>query len=70
MDWCLHFNKLPGMLEGFCDANYVFDNDKVSSTSGYVFTLGGGAISWKSSNHTCIARSTMKAELIALELVG
>ncbi|XP_060200797.1 secreted RxLR effector protein 161-like [Lycium barbarum] len=70
MDWCLHFNKFPAVLEGFCDANWVTDNDEVGSTSGYVFTLGAGAISWKSSKQTCIARSTMEYEFIALELVG
>ena len=41
MDWCLHFSKFPTVLEGFCDANWVTDNDVVSSTSGYVFKLGG-----------------------------
>ena len=70
MDWCLHFYKFPAVLEGFCDANWVTDNDEVSSTSGYVFTLGGGAISWKSSKQTCIARSTMESEFIALDLAG
>ncbi|KAL0290030.1 UNVERIFIED_CONTAM: Retrovirus-related Pol polyprotein from transposon TNT 1-94 [Sesamum angustifolium] len=65
---CLYFNKYPGVLEGFCDANWVTDNDEVSSTSGYVFTLDGGAISWKSAKQTCIARSTMESEYIALEL--
>jgi len=45
MNWCLHFNKFPTMLEGFWDANCVSDNGEVSSTSDYVFTLGGGAIS-------------------------
>ena len=49
MNWCLHFNKFPALLEGFCDANWVTNNDEVSSTSGYVFTFGAGAISWKSS---------------------
>ena len=58
------------MLEEFCDANWVCDNDKVSSTSGYVFTLGGGAISWNSAMHTCIAQSNMEAGFIALELAG
>ncbi|KAK4388088.1 Retrovirus-related Pol polyprotein from transposon TNT 1-94 [Sesamum angolense] len=67
---CLYFNKYPGVLEGFCDANWVTDNDEVSSTSGYVFTLGGGGISWKSAKQTCIARSTMESEFIALELAG
>jgi len=41
MDWSLHFCKFPTVLEGFCDTNWVTDNDEVSSTSGYVFTLGG-----------------------------
>ena len=70
MDWCLHFCKIPAVLEGFCDANWVANNDEVSSTNGYVFTLGGGAISQKSAKQTCIARSTMEYESIALELAG
>nr|GEV31143.1 peroxidase 72 [Tanacetum cinerariifolium] len=37
------------------------------STSGYVFTLGGAAISWKSSKQTVIAKSPMKSEFIALD---
>jgi len=35
-----------------------------------VFTLGGGAVSWRSSKQTCIARSTMESEFIALDSVG
>ena len=45
MDWGLHFCKFPYVLEGYCDANRATDNDEVSSTSDYVFTLGRGAIS-------------------------
>ena len=45
MNWCLHFNKFLVVLEGFCDANWVIDNDEVSSINGYVFTLGAVAIS-------------------------
>ncbi|KAL0333030.1 UNVERIFIED_CONTAM: Retrovirus-related Pol polyprotein from transposon RE2 [Sesamum calycinum] len=70
MNLCLYFNKYPVVLEGFSDANWVTDNDEVSSTSGYVFTLGGGLISWKSAKQMCIARSTMEFEFIALELAG
>jgi len=58
------------MLEGFCDANWVSNNDEISSTCGYVFILGGGAVSWKSAKQTCIARSTMESKFIALELAG
>ena len=36
-------------------------------TSGYVFILGGNAVSWKSAKQTCITRSTMEARFIALE---
>ena len=70
MDWCLHFCKVPVVLEVFYDANWVADNDEVSSISGYFFTLEGGAISWKSTKQTCIACSTMESESIALELAG
>ena len=35
------------------------------STSGYVFTLAGGAISWKSSKQTVTTSSTMYAEFVA-----
>jgi hypothetical protein len=45
MSLCLHFSKFPAVLEGYCDANWVKDNDEVSSTSGYVFTLDGGTVS-------------------------
>ena len=36
------------------------------STSGYVFTLSGGAISWRSVKQNCIADSTMEAEYVAM----
>ena len=45
MNWCLHFKKFLVVLERFCDANWVIDNDEVSSINGYVFTLGAVAIS-------------------------
>ena len=34
--------------------------------TGFVFTLGGGAVSWKSCKQTILTRSTMEAELTAL----
>ena len=40
------------------------------STSGYVFTLGEAAVSWKSSKQTCIAKSTMESKFIALDKAG
>ena len=66
----LHYTKYPPVLEGYSDANWISDNTETKSTSGYVFTLGGAAISWKSSKQTCIARSTMELEFIALDKVA
>jgi hypothetical protein len=57
----------PSVLEGFADASWIDISQDHTSTSGYVYTLAGGAISWKSKKQTCIADSTMVAEFIALE---
>ena len=70
VDLSLHFGRFHVVLEGYCDANWVSGNDETCSTSGYVFTMGGGAISWKSSKQTCIAHSTIESEFIALELAN
>ena len=35
------------------------------STFGYVFTLGGATVSWRSIKQSCIADSTMDAEYVA-----
>jgi hypothetical protein len=34
---------------------------------GYVFTIGGAAVSWRSCKQTILTKSTMEAELIAFE---
>ena len=34
---------------------------------GYVFTLGGDAISWKLSKQTCIEKSIVEFEFIVLD---
>ena len=47
----------------YSDSDYAEDDRK--STSGYVFTLTGGAISWKSSKQTITTSSTMYVEFVA-----
>ncbi|KAF3615977.1 hypothetical protein FXO37_35266 [Capsicum annuum] len=69
-NYALHYNKYPAVLEGYNDENWITGLNEVKSTSGYVFTIGGGAVSWKSSKQTCIARSTMESEFIALDKAG
>lgn len=67
INYGLYFTKFPPVLEGYSDANWISGSTDSKSTSGYVFTIGGGAVSWKSSKQTCIARSTMESEFIALD---
>ncbi|XP_070011252.1 secreted RxLR effector protein 161-like [Nicotiana sylvestris] len=70
MNYGILYSGFPYILEGYSDANWISDSDETNFTSGYVFTLGGGAISWKSAKQTTIARSTMESEFVALKLAG
>ena len=47
------------------DADYAGDLDQRRSTTGYVFTVGEGAISWKAELQETVALSTTEAEYIA-----
>ena len=67
MDFGLTYYEFLAVLEGYNDANWISDADETKSTSGYIFTLGGGVVSRKSSKKTYIAQSTMESEFIALE---
>ena len=53
------------LLHGFADAAYV-NNSDYCSTSGYVFIVGGGAITWGSRKQTSVALSSTEAEYVAL----
>lgn len=55
----------PLKLQGFTDADWQGDPDDRKSTSGYLFTLAGGAVSWRSKTHEPVALSSMEAEYIA-----
>ena len=46
------------------DSDFQSNLDFRKSTSGCVFTLRGGAISWRSVKQSCIADSTMEAEYV------
>ena len=50
---------------GYTNLDFQSDLDFRKSTSGCVFTLGGGAISWRSVKQSCIADSIMEAEYVA-----
>lgn len=49
-------------VQGFVDADYAGELDTRRSTTGYVFMLSGGAISWSSRLQVTVAVSTVEAE--------
>ena len=53
------------VIEGFTDSSFQSDVDDFKSTSGYVFLLNGGAVTWKSNKQATVADSTTEAEYIA-----
>eukprot|EP00253_Pinus_taeda_P016490 PITA_16490 len=69
IDYGLCYQGRPGLdkvldIRGFVDADWARDLDKRRSTSGYVFNLFGGAVSWMSKKQSVVA-STTEAEYVA-----
>ncbi|XP_057990617.1 secreted RxLR effector protein 161-like [Hevea brasiliensis] len=58
--------KRSGNLEviGYSNSDFAGCIDDRKST-GYIFMMSGGAVSWKSAKQTLIATSTMEAEYVA-----
>ena len=61
MNYGILFSGFPAMLEGYNDANWIYDSDEIKSTRSYVFTLKGGVVAWKSSKQ--IVKPEKKIEL-------
>ena len=55
-------------LIGYSDADWAGDHDDRHSTSGQVFLMGNGAVSWSSRKQSLVALSTSEAEYVALSL--
>nr|GEV40071.1 zinc finger, CCHC-type [Tanacetum cinerariifolium] len=69
-DYGLSYVGYPSVLEGYSDTSWINHVEDLSSTSGWVFLLGGGAISWAYKKQTCITGSTMESEFVALAAAG
>ncbi|GJY28800.1 zinc finger, CCHC-type containing protein [Tanacetum coccineum] len=70
MNYGLSYFGYPSVLEGYSDASWINYVENSSSTSGWVFLLGGCVISWASKKQTCITGSTMESEFVALVVAG
>jgi hypothetical protein len=64
----LHYKTTEEMMFGYSDADWANDLDDRRSTSGNVFIMSGGAVSWLSQKQTTVALSTAEAEYMALGL--
>nr|GFB84269.1 zinc finger, CCHC-type [Tanacetum cinerariifolium] len=66
----LEYSRAIGCLmyamTSYSDASWINHVEDSSSTSGWVFLLGGGAISWASKKQTCITGSNMESKFVAL----
>ncbi|RVW85457.1 Retrovirus-related Pol polyprotein from transposon TNT 1-94 [Vitis vinifera] len=56
--------------QGYVDADFAGDIDSRKSTTGFVFTLGGTAISWASNLQKIVTLSTTEAEYVAATEAG
>ncbi|GJU87271.1 hypothetical protein Tco_1294817 [Tanacetum coccineum] len=59
------FGNGKPMLVGYTDSNLAGNKDNMKSTSGYLMTFAGGAVSWQSRLQKCVALSTTEAEYVA-----
>ncbi|CAI7881507.1 unnamed protein product [Closterium sp. NIES-54] len=57
--------RQPAVLTGHCDSSYADDVETHRSTQGYCFSLGSGAVSWRSTRSSSVSTSTAEAEVYA-----
>ncbi|CAI7782269.1 unnamed protein product, partial [Closterium sp. NIES-53] len=53
------------VLTGQCDSFYADDAETHQSTQGYCFSLGSGAVSWRSTRSSSVSTSTAEVEIYA-----
>jgi hypothetical protein len=63
---CLQFGRTRKGLVGYVDSDFAADLDRRRSLTGYVFTIGGCAVSWRACLQPTVAQSTTEAEYIAV----
>lgn len=65
MDYDIVYEKNPKYsLDCYSDSDYVGDPETRKSTTGFVFMLGTGAISWCSQLQKCVVTSSTEAEYV------
>ena len=66
-DMGLFYSKtMEPQLLNYVDAGYLSDPHKTRSQTGYIFTYGNTAISWRSVKQTMVATSSNHSEILAI----
>lgn len=60
----------PLSFTGYVDATWAGDDPQMFSTTGYVFMLAGGPISWQTKKQKSIAASSTEAEYVAAAIAS
>ncbi|CAI7919273.1 unnamed protein product [Closterium sp. NIES-53] len=55
----------PVVLTGHADASWVDDSATQQSSQGYIFSLGSGSVSWRSTRSSSVLSSSCEAEIYA-----
>ena len=61
---------LRNKLTGWVDSDFAADPDTRKSMTGYIFSLNGGAVSWRSSRQGGVTLSSAEAEFVAASQAG
>ena len=62
----MFYSDFPVVLEWYCDTNWITSSSDNKSTSWWIFSLGGGAISWAYKKQIFISFSTIKSKCIVM----
>jgi histone deacetylase 1/2 len=70
MDFGITLRRQPGTLtlSAFTDSNFTTPDSNGKAVSGYIFSFGSGAVSYRSKLQNTVAKSTAEAEYVALGL--
>ena len=70
IDLKLRYDGTNPTMVGYTDSDFAGDVNTRKSTSGYVFSISGGAVIWGSKQQREVAQSTSEAEYLAANLAG
>jgi hypothetical protein len=70
LNYRLHYIRYLVVLEGYNNANWIYDTKDSKSTSEYIFKLREAIMSSKSCKKICIAKYLMELKFITFDNVG